>query len=297
MRSTLVVLLCSCLMTMAFAAEGFYNYRPDADWPGACADGESQTPINIERSVAEAGEDDMRFTSNTMGVVSRARLYFTRTALQVDFEEFSTDPDVTIPANEMIIGNSTDISIGDPISITPLQFHFHTFSEHTIDGFYAPAELHIVTIVNEGQSEYCDSISPGCLAVFGIMLNFQGDGARSSRALNRIFRRMPEVAGSENGFYIKGGLDLDDFLPSSLSYFHYLGGLTTPGCNEIVTWHVFDTPVPISVKHFKAHQMLVAFAGGEDCPHVFNNVCSLPREKTNHRDIQPRNGRNLYYFE
>lgn len=30
------------------------------------------------------------------------------------------------------------------------------------------------------------------------------------------------------------------------SYYRYFGGLTTPGCEQVVEWTVFDTPIGIS---------------------------------------------------
>ena len=31
-------------------------------------------------------------------------------------------------------------------------------------------------------------------------------------------------------------------------YYRYYGSLTTPGCNEVVQWTIFTTPIPISAK-------------------------------------------------
>ena len=32
------------------------------------------------------------------------------------------------------------------------------------------------------------------------------------------------------------------------SYYNYFGGLTTPGCNQLVNWIVIDTPLRINLK-------------------------------------------------
>eukprot|EP00210_Caulerpa_lentillifera_P009384 g8946.t1 len=295
MRTLLVITLCSCLVSSALAAEGVFHYRPDAEWTGACLDGESQSPINIERSTTEEGSEDARISITTMGVADRAKILFTGTALQVNLENLSESADVLIPANQMTVGNCTSISIGDPLAVDPLQFHLHTFSEHTIDGFYAPAELHIVTKVRDGESECCDETESGCLAVFGVMLTFDGDGTSSNEVLRTIFESLPAEAGDDKGTYLDNDLSLDDLLPESREYFTYMGSLTTPTCSEIVTWHVFENSIAISTQQFNEHQKLVAFGGGEDCPQVFNKVCSSPREKTNHRDIQPLHGRTVFY--
>ena len=42
-------------------------------------------------------------------------------------------------------------------------------------------------------------------------------------------------------------LSLQDLMPTDLDKFYrYSGSLTTPGCNEIVTWTVFDKPIYLS---------------------------------------------------
>ena len=43
-------------------------------------------------------------------------------------------------------------------------------------------------------------------------------------------------------------LNLKSIAKRSQSYYTYQGSLTTPGCNEIVTWMVLDRPLKISEK-------------------------------------------------
>jgi len=43
-------------------------------------------------------------------------------------------------------------------------------------------------------------------------------------------------------------LDLAKFLPRDLSYYTYMGSLTTPPCTEGVTWFVLKSPVDISAE-------------------------------------------------
>ena len=48
---------------------------------------------------------------------------------------------------------------------------------------------------------------------------------------------------------LKDTLSLKKLLPVSTSKFYrYSGSLTTPGCNEIVVWTVFDEPISMSEK-------------------------------------------------
>jgi carbonic anhydrase len=46
---------------------------------------------------------------------------------------------------------------------------------------------------------------------------------------------------------LKNLVSLKDLLPAQTkSFYRYSGSLTTPKCNEIVIWTVFDNPVAIS---------------------------------------------------
>lgn len=236
----------------------------------------------------DAPEDAGSISVTTMGTADKYTVFFTGTAFEAEFDSFSTEPDVTIPANEYTEGTP-----GEPLAVVPLQLHFHSLSEHTFDGYNAPAELHIVTKVKPGQTNRCTDDDP-CLAVFGVMITFEGEGDKALKAVEQIFVDVPTGTGKENGFVKQQNLNIDDFLPNNLDHYTYLGSLTTPPCSEIVTWHVFKEPVAISNELVRAHQGLVAFTEGPDCTFVLKGVCFPAREKTNHREIQPLFGRTVY---
>lgn len=221
-------------------------------------------------------------------------MWFTGTALRADFTNFSVPADVRIPANEYKIGNSTIVKEGGLLRVDPLYMTIHTPSEHAFDGYFAPAELQIVVKVREGESDHCDT-SGGCLAVFALMLTYDGHGNEGSPGLVNLFSRLPSRMGLDNGITVRGQLNLDDFFASKREYFIYLGSMTSPPCKEVVTWHVYRRPISISVAMIKQYQDLVAFTPGEDCLYAFGGTCSPPRERTNGRPIQLKNGRSVYH--
>ena len=232
----------------------------------------------------------------TLGTLSAYTVFSTGVSLEVAFDEWSTQPDVRIPANDYTIGNSTTLKPGEMLAVEPVQMHYHTFSEHTFDGFYAPGELHIVAKVKDNASDFCDKTG-GCLAVFGIMTALVGENARTHETFDHLFHEIPDGVGIENGIFKAKRLNLDDFLPSSLDYYTYLGSLTTPPCTEKVTWHVFTEPISVKPEVIEKHQMMVSYTPGSDCAFTVFGTCFPPREKTNCRRTQPLLERKVYLVE
>jgi len=117
------------------------------------------------------------------------------------------------------------------------QVHFHSPSEHTIDGRHYPMEIHAV-----------HAGSKGFLTVVGIMVE---DGEENPM-LNRIWSFMPEQAGETTEApvsVLEAGV-----LPPTREYFSYNGSLTTPPCTEGVEWIVLRHPLTASneqIERFK----------------------------------------------
>ncbi len=109
------------------------------------------------------------------------------------------------------------------------QFHFHTPSEHTVEGRSYPLELHLV-----------HQASDKSLAVIGVLL---AEGA-PNMVLTRFWERLPKAEG-EAGTGVT--IAVQDLLPRNIDdYFTYSGSLTTPPCTESVRWIVLKRPVEVS---------------------------------------------------
>lgn len=106
------------------------------------------------------------------------------------------------------------------------QFHFHSPSEHRIDGKSFPLEVHVVHANPEGQ-----------LAVLGVMF----DEGEENSMLDQL-----------NGFRptglppYTGPVDYNLLITSLDEYYAYNGSLTTPPCSEGVVWIVLKHPVTAS---------------------------------------------------
>jgi carbonic anhydrase len=118
------------------------------------------------------------------------------------------------------------------------QFHFHTPSEHALDGKFFDLEAHFV-----------HANAKGGLAVVGVFMS----GGGKHDGLSSIMAAAPKIAGE--AATLKAPLDPKRFLPKSRERFRYEGSLTTPPCSEVVDWNVFSTAISVAkadVDAFKA---------------------------------------------
>ena len=115
------------------------------------------------------------------------------------------------------------------------QFHFHTPSEHTLDGTSYPAEAHLVHAADDGE-----------LAVLGIFYQ-EGD---ASEFLAPVW----EDLGSKSDIQTAAPMTINvaNLLPSSRVAYTYTGSLTTPPCSEGVRWHVMAEPLTMSAQQLAA---------------------------------------------
>ena len=100
-------------------------------------------------------------------------------------------------------------------------------------------------------------------------------------AFEPVTSMMDHVLHEGNEWQLNDTLSLRDLLPVSTSKFYrYTGSLTTPGCNEIVVWTVFDSPIYISDRQLSRFRILIS----EDEDVLVNN----------YRPAQPLMGRTVH---
>jgi hypothetical protein len=173
-----------------------------------------------------------------------------------------------------------------PNKFNALQYHIHTFSEHQIEGQgdngFFPAELHVVH-QEETEESY---------AVFGTMISV---GADDHPVFEWFLQGWEAVAQKVEDSCVESGIPLDEGthnvvqtlecpaigermiyngtkpnfpsgetpsvyeLPTDTAFgiFTYKGGLTTPGCTEIVNWNLLDTPMEISAEQLLRLEFLI----------------------------------------
>jgi carbonic anhydrase len=144
----------------------------------------------------------------------------------------------TIPLTIFNNGHTVQVPAGASGTLTEgadtwdlLQFHFHSPSEHTVDGKRFDAELHFVHKNAKGE-----------LAVVGVLLR-QG---KENTALKAVFDAVPAEIGTDPKPVSGAMVDTKAILPARTGYFTYGGSLTVPPCSEGVTWFVLKTPIEVS---------------------------------------------------
>jgi carbonic anhydrase len=114
------------------------------------------------------------------------------------------------------------------------QFHFHTPSEHLIDGMTYPLEMHIVNVRTDSTNP--DKPSYVVLSVFFKMGN-------ENKFLNEFLKDVPNEEGEKHSLQ-NGEVKINDLLSQFAghdikSYYAYNGSLTTPPYTEAVQWVIF----------------------------------------------------------
>jgi carbonic anhydrase len=78
----------------------------------------------------------------------------------------------------------------------------------------------------------------------------------SERPINPGFKEAMELLvnlpanGDSDTKVLASSVDFDKFLPTNRDFWHYRGSMTTPGCNENVTWFVLQEPVNMIWHHY-----------------------------------------------
>lgn len=121
------------------------------------------------------------------------------------------------------------------------QFHFHSPSEHTIDGEHFAMEMHLV-----------HKDAHGGVSVVAVMIQV----GEENRAFDPIWNYLPTEKNKELRYAAK--IDATQLLPKDRSYFQYMGSFTTPPCTESVRWFVLRTPIDLSKRQIEKFRAIVS---------------------------------------
>ena len=194
-----------------------------AQWGGlspkfaACGEGRSQSPIDLAVSAPTPLPDPV--------------VAHDPAALRIVHHEHKADVVNTGHSIQVDYPDADSLTVG-PDAFALLQYHFHSPSEHTVQGRHAPVEMHLVHKSADGR-----------LAVVGVLIE---EGA-ANPAFEPIWANLPAQKGVESHLdHVK--VDVDDLLPRDRGTWRYDGSLTTPPCSEGVKWFVLTKPITLSAE-------------------------------------------------
>lgn len=162
---------------------------------------------------------------------------------------------------------------GDDATWDMLQFHIHMNSEHTFNGNFYGAEIHIVHTERGGDrlavlGMFITPKAQESNDIFAHLLN-EWDNLTDDtyRGCNKtVLPHWWKNAEDNLDSFSADALDAYDLIPEGSTMYTYDGGLTTPPCSEVVEWNVVDKPIEITVSQFNDLSSLVLnYVSAESC--------------------------------
>jgi carbonic anhydrase len=187
-----------------------------------CGEGKGQSPINIVKTDAKGG--------------TSWKLDYKTTALRIAHNEHMDDIIDNGHTIQVTVDEGSVFTFG-PKSYNLKQFHFHTPSEHTVDGKNMPMEMHLVHQADDGS-----------LAVVSVLFE---EGKVANENFAKIIANLPNQKG-ESKHITDTTLELKVHLPKDNYAYHYVGSLTTPPCSENVQWLVLRDKVSLTADQISA---------------------------------------------
>ncbi|XP_022834428.1 putative carbonic anhydrase 5 [Spodoptera litura] len=122
------------------------------------------------------------------------------------------------------------------------QLHFHWLSEHAVNGIKYPMEIHFVHVRADLTVNQALHRKDG-LAIISVFGNVQSELEDSDLHMSEVMTHVPKLMRAGNR--LSGVLlDMTKLLNvDKSSYYTYAGSLTSPDCNEAVTWIIFTSPI------------------------------------------------------
>ncbi|MCP4664537.1 MAG: carbonic anhydrase family protein [bacterium] len=239
-------------------AFGYADYMGPGFWPELdhewelCGDGEEQSPIDVwvlDAVMQDVPDLVFDYHESTVAIANNGH------TVKWNYE----------PGSSITLGG---------VRYDLLQFHFHTPSEHALQGGARfPLEVHLVHMSASGD-----------LAVVGVMIGARSD-YNNAFPYPRQFRQMvPTAEGVVVEFHHKT-IDASRLLPADKNSYRYNGSLTTPPCTEGVQWILMANPIELSKN--QVNVLLDAL----------NSLKYASEKGTNNRPTQPLHGRQVFLGE
>lgn len=216
----------------------------------ACSKGKIQSPININRNETVHNKN-----------------------LKPLIREYK-------PANATLVTSVCNIGVQyegdcgvltmDSKNYTLKKMHWHSPSEHRINGVRYPLELHLVHM---GENN--------AYSVVAILYQYGSPDPFIAKLKASLDKLTNEVKAGEQDAHIPLGI-LDTKLVGKRTrkYYRYMGSFTTPPCTENVVWHILGKDRTVTKEQVEALKAPLGIA-----------------YKVNERPLQPLNGRKVELYK
>ncbi len=254
----ILILLPLFLLVLQLAQAETVSYdEKGSDWTETCATGLYQSPIDIS-DVSDVCDESMVFDLSFDTGTSSIKMYDDGIAfksLYTGSTLFASD------VNGVLTGYQS------------VNFHFHSPSEHTIEGVRYALELHILhSITSQFAAKGQTSYTYGAVGIL-----FEEDSSASANP----FITALQLGSLNTALSIDFNSVLYSQFPSPITYYTYHGSVTVPTCAETVNWYVMSTPLkitPTQMAYFTKR---------------FSGNSSFADGNGNNRELQPLNGRTI----
>jgi carbonic anhydrase len=77
--------------------------------------------------------------------------------------------------------------------------------------------------------------------------------------LEIFFKALDRVRTPKSKMLITRAVRMHKVIANAMqgNFFRYNGSLTTPGCQQAVTWTLFETPIGISMQQVRFHKLMI----------------------------------------
>lgn len=243
--TTLILLLFLTLITSVMtikpltayaASSATWGYQGEANpqnwgqFSTTCAIGKNQSPININLTKdRELTTVSARYQPSLIHILNNGH------TVMANYDDLASN---ALRGQTETLRDRNSYIVIDDLPYEVKQFHYHSPSEHTLNGQSFPAELHIV---HQQNDKY---------AVVGILLK----EGKENLAYKPFIDNLPSQESPE--IDLQTTINLAELLPTNKTAYSYNGSLTTPPCTEGVYWLLMTNPVELSPAQIKALQVV-----------------------------------------
>ncbi|XP_045031854.1 putative carbonic anhydrase 3 isoform X2 [Daphnia magna] len=263
-----------------------WNYDESVEWPiriSTCG-GKHQSPINIDpRKVLVVNYPKLSFGFYDKVFPETVTNNGHTVTLQIDTREENN----YLPYIE-------NGGLLDRYVFYQLHFHWgsknHKGSEHRIANKRFPAELHMVHFSQKYDNFTEASKHSDGLAVLAVLIEMEKRDNIAFRHIEHFdeISRPSANRGNSSVSNLTNPVALEDLIPDNpFTFYRYNGSLTTPLCNEVVIWTVFDTPIALSERQMNEFRNLF----DEEGHHLTDNF--RPVQSIHDRLVTYRNNKTV----